>query len=85
MQNLVAEPTTDALINDPISEFPPAHRYKERKIVLTPIQQVDGTWVCHYTIIESGPHPESIQQNFLSRKAAAFAALHMAKSLIDSR
>ena len=85
MQNLVADPPADAVMNDSLLEFPSAHHYKERKIVLTPIQQVDGTWVCHYTIIESGPHPESIQQNFLSRKAAAFAALHMAKSLIDLR
>lgn len=67
------------------SESPSTHHYKERQIVLTPTQQGDGTWVCHYVIIESGPHPESIQQNFPSREAAALAALQTAKSLIDFR
>ncbi len=85
MHNAIAEPTTEATMNDPITELPSAHSYKERKIVLTPTQQVDGTWVCYYVIIESGPHPEIIQQNFPSRKAAASAALQTAKSLIDSR
>lgn len=85
MRDLGVEPTTGAPMKDPPSEFPSAHHYKERKIVLTPIQQVDGTWVCHYVIIESGPHTDSIQQNFLSREAAVFAALQLAKSLIDSR
>lgn len=32
------DPTTEASMNDPPLEFPPAHHYKERKIVLTPIR-----------------------------------------------
>ncbi|MBK9307941.1 MAG: hypothetical protein IPM58_12855 [Nitrospira sp.] len=72
-------------MNEHPSELSSAHHYKERKIVLTPIQQVDGTWVCHYVIIETGPDAESIQQNYVSREAAASAALQLAKSLIDSR
>ncbi len=64
---------------------PSTHHYKERKINLTPIQQVDGTWVCRYIIIEHGPHEECVQQNFPSREAAELAALQTAKSLIDLR
>ena len=85
MHNVLAEPVIEAPMNDPLTELPSAHSYKQRKIVLTPLQQVDGTWVCYYVIIESGPHPEIIQQNFPSRKAAASAALQTAKSLIDLR
>ena len=85
MHNALAEPVIEAPMNDPLAELPSAHSYKQRKIVLTPLQQVDGTWVCYYVIIESGPHPDIIQQNFPSRKAAACAALQTAKSLIDLR
>ena len=85
MHDPIPEPTTEAPMKDPPSEIPSAHHFKERKIVLTPIRQADGTWVCHYVIIESGPHTESIQQNYLSREAAALAALQLAKNLIDSR
>ena len=69
----------------PHSTLPSTHHYKERQIDLTPIQQVDGTWVCRYIIIEPGPHEESVQQNFPSREAAELAALQTAKSLIDLR
>lgn len=67
------------------STLPSTHHYKERQIDLTPIQQVDGTWVCRYVIVEYGPHQECVQQNFLSRKAAELAALQTVKSLIDLR
>ncbi|MGC4095687.1 MAG: hypothetical protein QM706_01105 [Nitrospira sp.] len=85
MYNAIVEPMTDATTNDPLPDLPSAHSYKERKIVLTPIQHVDGTWVCYYIIVESGPRPEIIQQHFPSRNAAVSAALQTAKSLIDSR
>ena len=35
MQNLVVEPPADAVMNDSLLEFPSAHNYKERKIVLS--------------------------------------------------
>ena len=85
MHNAIAEPVTEAPMNDLLPELPSAQSYKQRKIVLTPLQQVDGSWICYYVIIESGPHPDIIQQNFPSRKAAVSAALQTAKSLIDLR
>lgn len=64
--------------------------YKNRRIILTPDQQDDGTWVCHYSIIECGStEPGSpkmcVDGSFPSREAAELAAVQKAKALIDLR
>lgn len=64
--------------------------YKSRQIVLAPDQQQDGSWVCQFVILESGPtrlesgKGES-EGTFPSREAAELAALEKAKTIIDLR
>ena len=62
--------------------------YKKRHIVLTADEQLDGTWVCRYSIIELGPSPlESgtgqAEGTFPSRESAELAAVQKAKAVID--
>lgn len=61
--------------------------YKERQIVLTPEERSDGTWACHYSIIEPGSSlsvsRSRSQGTFPSREAAELAALQKAKAQID--
>lgn len=72
-------------MTDQPSEAASTYDYKERQIVLSPIQHEDGTWVCQFVIIESGQNTAKVQQTFPSREAAELAALQTAKSLIDLR
>lgn len=63
--------------------------YKQRKIELTPRRYDDGTWYCPYRIIEFrrtcwGYHKGVPHGIFVSREAAAAAALEEAKRVVDT-
>jgi hypothetical protein len=63
--------------------------YGHRKIELTPRQQADGRWRCHYRIIEFRPtswgyHHGCADGDFASRQQAEVEALAVAKRIIDS-
>lgn len=64
--------------------------YKEYRIMVNSHQHVDATWVCQYSIVETGkPRTASLtghaDGSFPSREAAELAAVQKAKALIDLR
>ena len=64
--------------------------HEGRSIKLRSGQQADGTWVCEYTIIESGPtgltHTTGYPKgSFSTREEAEAVAWEAAQAEIDSR